>query len=99
MVIRRPFAEVSGNVYGSAVDRLPASFIQVFEEAISRALFCSNPPLSEDPATFVDTDGTPLCIQKEHYETQMHRVKVMTVVEGSIIVDFFLARTYCRLCI
>ena len=54
-------------VYGSAVDRLPTSFIQVgnllasrgdvlclgawqvFEEAIARALFCSNPPLSEDP--------------------------------------------------
>jgi len=92
MVIRRPFAEVSGNVYGSAVDRLPTSFIQVFEEAVARALFCSNPPLSEDPRTFVDTDGTPLCIQKEHYATQQHRVKVMTVVEGSIIVDFFLAR-------
>mmetsp|Transcript_53256 Transcript_53256/g.127376 ORF Transcript_53256/g.127376 Transcript_53256/m.127376 type:complete len:640 (-) Transcript_53256:28-1947(-) len=92
MVIRRPFAEVSGNVYGSAVDRLPTSFIQVFEEAVSRALFCSNPPLSEDPSTYVDVDGTPLCIQKENYETQKHRVKVMTVVEGSIIVDFFLAR-------
>ena len=24
---------------------------------------------------------------------QRHRVKVMTVIEGSIIVDFFLART------
>ncbi|OLP87861.1 hypothetical protein AK812_SmicGene30866 [Symbiodinium microadriaticum] len=92
MVIRRPFAEVSGNVYGSAVDRLPTSFIQVFEEAIARALFCSNPPLSEDPSTYVDTDGNPLCIQKGIYETQRHRVKVMTVVEGSIIVDFFLAR-------
>lgn len=92
MIIRRPFSEVSGNVYGSAVDRLPTSFIQVFEEAVARALFCSNPPLSEDPQTFVDSDGTPLCIQKEHYATQQHRVKVMTVVEGSIIVDFFLAR-------
>lgn len=65
MIIRRPFSEVSGNVYGSAVDRLPTSFIQVFEEAVARALFCSNPPLSEDPQTFVDSDGTPLCIQKE----------------------------------
>jgi len=92
MTIRRPFAEVSGNVYGSAVDRLPTSFIQVFEEAVARALFCSNPPLSEDPSTYIDTDGTPLCIQKGNYDTQRHRVKVMTVIEGSIIVDFFLAR-------
>jgi hypothetical protein len=24
--------------------------MQVFEEAVARALFCSNPPLSEDPS-------------------------------------------------
>eukprot|EP00931_Biecheleriopsis_adriatica_P069880 TRINITY_DN4369_c0_g1_i1.p1 TRINITY_DN4369_c0_g1~~TRINITY_DN4369_c0_g1_i1.p1 ORF type:complete len:676 (-),score=118.72 TRINITY_DN4369_c0_g1_i1:60-2087(-) len=92
MSIRRPFAEVSGNVYGAAVSKLPTSFIQVFEEAVARALFCKNPPLSEDPKTYIGVDGNPLCIQKETYTTQRHRVKVMSVVEGSILVDFFVAR-------
>lgn len=92
MVIRRPFAEVSGNVYGAAVSKLPTSFIQVFEEALARALFCANPPLSEDPTTYIASDGQPLCILTEIYQTQRHRVKVMSVVEGSILVDFFVAR-------
>mmetsp|Transcript_45456 Transcript_45456/g.81794 ORF Transcript_45456/g.81794 Transcript_45456/m.81794 type:complete len:686 (-) Transcript_45456:51-2108(-) len=92
MTIRRPFAEVSGNVYGAAVAQLPSSFIKVFESAVARALFCNNPPLSEDPKTYIDMDGNPLCILKDQYQTQKHRVKIMVVVEGSIIVDFFLAR-------
>jgi len=91
MVIRRPFQEVSGNVYGAAVAKLPSSFMAIFERAVARALFCVNPPLSEDPSTYIANDGTPLCIKKDIFEMQKKRVKVLAVVEGSIIVDFFLA--------
>lgn len=92
MTIRRPFAEVSGNVYGAAVARLPSSFIKVFEDAVARSLFCRNTPLSDDPTEYIDSEGKPACNDPEQYVRQRHRVKVMTVTEGSIIVDFFLAR-------
>lgn len=92
MTIRRPFSEVSGNVYGSAVAKVPTSFIQTFEDAIARSLFCGNPPLSENPQTYIDSAGGPLCTLQSDYVKQRHRVKVLKVAEGSIIVDFFLSR-------
>lgn len=92
MTIRRPFAEVSGNVYGAAVARLPSSFIKVFEDAVARLLFCRNTPHSDDPTEYIDSEGKPACNDPEQYVRQRHRVKVMTVTEGSIVVDFFLAR-------
>jgi hypothetical protein len=92
MTIRRPFAEVSGNVYGAAVARLPSSFIKVFEDAVARSLFCRNTPLSDDPTEYIDSEGKPACNDPEQYVRQRHRIKVMTVTEGSIVVDFFLAR-------
>eukprot|EP00930_Biecheleria_cincta_P043797 TRINITY_DN30064_c0_g1_i1.p1 TRINITY_DN30064_c0_g1~~TRINITY_DN30064_c0_g1_i1.p1 ORF type:complete len:678 (-),score=94.08 TRINITY_DN30064_c0_g1_i1:74-2107(-) len=92
MTIRRPFAEVSGNVYGAAVARLPSSFIKIFEDAVARSLFCRNTPLSNDPTEYIDSEGKPACNDPELYVRQRHRVKVMTVTEGSIVVDFFLAR-------
>lgn len=92
MTIRRPFAEVSGNVYGAAVARLPSSFIQIFEDAVARSLFCRNTPLSDDATEYINSKGLPACNDPDQYVRQRHRVKVMTVKEGSIIVDFFLAR-------
>lgn len=92
MTIRRPFAEVSGNIYGAAVARLPSSFIQIFEDSLARAMFCRNTPLSDDPAEYINSKGQPACNDPDQYVRQRHRVKVMTIKEGSIIVDFFLAR-------
>jgi hypothetical protein len=90
MTIDRPFSEVSGNVQGNAVASMPVSFIRVFENAVARALFCGNPPLSLDPASYIGTDGGPLCIQGTNFEMQRKRVKVLSVVEGSIVVNFYL---------
>lgn len=91
MTIQRPFNEISGNVYGAAVAQLPTSFIQNFEEAVGRALFCGNPPTSADPATYLNADGSPLCILQTTYDQQQRqarRVRVISVSEGSILVDF-----------
>jgi len=88
MVITRPFSEISGNVHGNQVAQMPTSFIMIFQRAVGRALFCGNPPLSTDPNTYVDVDGSPLCILRDDFERQKSRVQVMTVTEGSIIVDF-----------
>jgi hypothetical protein len=90
MRIRLPFSEVSGNVYGAAVAQLPTSFIQVFETAVARALFCGNPPLSPDPSTYIDKSGNPLCTLPDNYLSNAARINVVSVVEGSIIVDFFI---------
>eukprot|EP00929_Paragymnodinium_shiwhaense_P072203 TRINITY_DN36644_c0_g1_i1.p1 TRINITY_DN36644_c0_g1~~TRINITY_DN36644_c0_g1_i1.p1 ORF type:complete len:724 (-),score=152.83 TRINITY_DN36644_c0_g1_i1:184-2355(-) len=90
MTIQRPFTEISGNVYGAQVATLPTSFIETFEKAVARALFCGNPPLSEQVQTYVDVDGQPLCIVRSNYDMQKHRIKVVTVEEGSIIVDFYI---------
>lgn len=90
MVIKRPFSEISGNVYGNKVAQLPTSFMMIFQRSVARALFCGNPPLSHDPNTYLDANGGPLCILEKEFEKQRHRVRVVTVVEGSIIVDFIL---------
>lgn len=89
MFIDRPYSEISGNVYGQQVANMPTSFIKVFESAVARALFCGNPPLSMNPATYIGTDGEPLCLQRTNYEKQKYRIRVLNVVEGSIVVDFF----------
>lgn len=89
MFIDRPYSEISGNVYGKQVATMPTSFIRVFENAVARALFCGNPPLSLNPATYIDSDGEPVCVQKTNYEKQKYRIRVLNVVEGSIVVDFF----------
>merc|ERR1712054_637637 len=49
MTIDRPFSEISGNTHGQQVSTMPSSFVRVFEDAVARALFCGNPPLSYDP--------------------------------------------------
>jgi len=90
MAIQRPYSEISGNVYGAQVATLPTSFIQLFERSIARALFCGNPPVSTQSGTYVGSDGLPLCILKEQYEAQRGRIEVISVVEGSIIVDFYI---------
>merc|ERR1712070_228089 len=90
MYIDRPFSEISGNVYGKQVSTMPTSFIRVFENAVARALFCGNPPLSNDPNTYLDVYGEPLCQQRSNFEMQKHRIRVLNVVEGSIVVDFFI---------
>jgi hypothetical protein len=94
MTIQRPFTEISGNVYGQQVATLPTSFIEMFERSVARALFCGNPPLSPNMLTYVDVDGDPLCIVRSNYEMQKRRIKVVTVVEGSIIVDFRIQSNY-----
>jgi len=94
MTIQRPFTEISGNVYGAQVATLPTSFIEMFERSVARALFCGNPPLSPNMQTYVDVDGDPLCIVRSNYEMQKRRIKVVTVVEGSIIVDFRIQSNY-----
>lgn len=90
MRIRLPFSEVSGNVYGAAVAQLPTSFIQVFETAVARALFCGNPPASPDPSTYIDKSGNPSCTLPDKYLANAARINVVSVVDGSIIVDFFI---------
>jgi hypothetical protein len=93
MVIERPFSEISGNVYGSKVAQMPTSFIKVFERSIARALFCGNPNLDYDKSTYVNNDGSPLCILQADFERQHKRVQVVTVEEhGGIVVDFFIAK-------
>jgi hypothetical protein len=57
MSIDRPYSEISGNIYGTAVADMPVSFIRVFESAVARALFCNNPPLSLDAYTYIGPDG------------------------------------------
>jgi hypothetical protein len=91
MTIQLPFAEISGNVYGKEVAQVPVAFITIFKRAVGRALFCGNPPVG-DAATFQTSDGKPLCQVNQSYEMQMNRVQVLTVVEGSIIVDFLLTK-------
>jgi len=90
MRIDRPYSEISGNVYGKQVASMPTSFIRVFENAIARALFCGNPPLSFDPKSYLGADSEPLCVQKTAFEKQKYRIRVLNVVEGSIVVDFFI---------
>lgn len=93
MTIDRPYSEISGNVYGKQVGRsMPTSFIKTFETAVARALFCGNPPLSTDANTYIGEDGEPLCVQITNYEMQRYRIHVLNVVEGSIVVDFFIRR-------
>eukprot|EP00927_Polykrikos_kofoidii_P058656 TRINITY_DN5330_c0_g1_i2.p1 TRINITY_DN5330_c0_g1~~TRINITY_DN5330_c0_g1_i2.p1 ORF type:complete len:792 (-),score=117.33 TRINITY_DN5330_c0_g1_i2:78-2453(-) len=90
MTIALPFTNIAGNVYGQEVATLPTSFIEIFERSVARALFCGNPPWSSSPDTYIDVDGTPLCIVFKSYEMQRRRIRVLTVVEGSIIVDFYI---------
>jgi hypothetical protein len=90
MFIDRAYSEISGNVYGKQVASMPTSFIRVFENAVARALFCGNPPLSLDPQSYLGPDGEPLCIEKTNFEKEKYRIRVLNVVEGSIVVDFFI---------
>jgi len=90
MFVDLPYSEISGNVYGQQVASMPTSFIQVFETAVARALFCGNPPLSNSENTYIGEDGEPLCVLKTEYEMQKNRIRVLNVVEGSIVVDFFI---------
>mmetsp|Transcript_8029 Transcript_8029/g.17931 ORF Transcript_8029/g.17931 Transcript_8029/m.17931 type:complete len:681 (+) Transcript_8029:77-2119(+) len=90
MTIERPFSEISGNIYGQQVADLPTSFVQVFETAVSRALFCDNPPLSINPNDMVGPNGEPRCDDEDEYNRQRHRIRVVRILEGSIIVDFFI---------
>lgn len=90
MTIQRPFSEVSGNVYGNQVGALTTSFQQVFQEAVGRALFCGNPPLSTTSSTYLNLDGSPLCLQNTSYQMQMMRILPLSIVEGSIVVDFLI---------
>jgi len=90
MLIDRPYSEISGNVYGKQVATMPTSFIRVFEEAVGRALFCDNPPLSTDSSTYIGPDGEPLCVQKTKFEMQKTRIRVLNVPPGIIEVDFFI---------
>jgi hypothetical protein len=110
MVIERPFSEISGNIFGSALSQLPMSFIMVFERAIARALFCENPPLSNNASTYVGSDGMPLCLLQASYDRQQGnppevlptrpggdpRIRVVTIREGSIIVDFIIESNVTR---
>lgn len=88
MTIERSFTAISGNIYGSQVATLPTSFVQVFERSVARALFCGNPAFSPDPASYLDAQGEALCILQEDYNRQRNRIRVLTVNEGSIIVEF-----------
>jgi len=93
MYIDRPFSEISGNVYGQRVHTMPTSFIKVFEDAVGRALFCGNPPLSLSAATYIGPDNEPLCVQQANFadqQLQKRRIRVFSVVEGSIQVDFLI---------
>merc|ERR1719215_536722 len=90
MTIARPFTDISGNIYGQEVASMPTSFVDIFERSVARALFCGNPPLSPTMQTYVGQDGKPLCIVESAYLRQRNRVKVVTVVEGSIIVEFYI---------
>lgn len=95
MTIQLPFTDISGNVYGSEVADVPTAFITIFERAVARALFCGNPPLALQAGDTTYTNlktGEPLCNVKMDYELQRNRVQVLTVVEGSIIVDFLITR-------
>jgi hypothetical protein len=95
MSIDRPYSEISGNIYGTAVADMPVSFIRVFESAVARALFCGLPPLSLDASTYIGEDGEPLCITKTNFEMQRKRIRVLNVVEGEIAainVDFYIVR-------
>merc|ERR1712232_823172 len=92
MTIQIPFTDISGNVYGSEVADVPTAFIAIFERAVARALFCGNPPLATSPTTYTNALGQPLCNVENEFAMQQNRVQVLTVVEGSIIVDFLLLR-------
>lgn len=93
LTIQLPFTDISGNVYGKEVSSVPTAFITIFERAVARALFCGNPPLATSASTYVDeATGQPLCNVKMDFEMHKNRVQVLTVVEGSIIVDFLLTR-------
>jgi len=99
MTIQRAYSEISGNIYGTSVADLPTSFISVFENAVARALFCGNPPLSHDSDAYVveeqgpsGTSRSPLCVRRSNFEMQKHRVRVASVVEGSIVVVFYLVK-------
>jgi len=90
MTILRPFSEVSGNVFGQVVAAMPTSFIQMFEIAIARVLYCDNPSMATDQRFYVASDGEPKCYNQERFDSQMRRVKVVSVIQGSIIVDFII---------
>lgn len=93
MTIQRPFSDISGNVFGASLDQLPTSFIALFEASVARALFCENPPLGDGMSTYTGPDGEPLCLLQSNLDKQQgseHRLRVVTVMEGSIIVDFII---------
>lgn len=90
MVIPQSFTDIAGNVYGQEVADVPTSFIEVFETAVSRSLFCGNPVIVSSPDEYLDASGQPYCTVQLNYDMQRGRIQVLTVVEGSIIVDFMI---------
>jgi len=92
MKIERPFSEISGNIYGQQVSSMPTSFVAVFERSVARALFCGNPEFKNYTSGAVDAAGNPLCKTPEEFERQRRRIRVVSVLEGSILVDFIIVR-------
>jgi len=92
MKIERPFSEISGNIYGQQVSSMPTSFIEVFERSVARALFCGNPEFKNYTSGAVDSSGNALCKQPDEFERQRRRIRVVSVLEGSILVDFIFVR-------
>jgi len=60
--------------------------------AIARAAFCGNPPydplVSQDQ---VDPEGNPLCTDRDKFEQQKDRIKLLKVAQGSIVLQFEIA--------
>jgi len=92
MVIEAAFSSISGNVYGVAVSTMPTSFIELFERSVGRSLFCGNPDFKNYTIGAFGPDGEPVCKLPEDYERQRQRIRVVTVLEGSIIVDFIIVK-------
>lgn len=89
MTIIRPFSEISGNVYGQQVAALPESFVKIFETSIARVLYCGNPASAADPGVYLDGQDA-ICNDQARFENQKHRVRVVAIRQGSIIVDFII---------
>lgn len=60
--------------------------------AVARASFCGNPPY--DPLASqsqVDPEGMPLCTDRDNFERQKDRIKLLKISQGSIIMQFEVA--------
>lgn len=57
--------------------------------AVARASFCGNPPY--DPLASqnqVDPEGMPLCTDRDNFERQKDRIKLLKISQGSIVMQF-----------